>query len=282
MTTTIIIVNYNAGDALRETVESLLPQMSAGRELLIVDNASADASLGGIAEYADRLRILRNADNAGFAAAVNRGIRESDGEYVLLLNPDITAAPGMLDSMEQFMAAHADTGIAGGRVNETDGSLQPACRRGFPTPWVAFCRFSGLARAFPNSKLFARYNLTFLDEAQPAAVDAVSGSFMMIRRNVLDQVGHLDEDYFMYAEDIDICLRTRQAGWEVRYNPDAVITHTKGVCADTNRARAKYEFYNTMWTFHKKHFAAKTFPPLNWAIWLAVAVLRFVMPRLKK
>jgi hypothetical protein len=273
--TSVIIVNYNAGTALERMLESLLPDVAADAEIVVVDNASADGSVARLERFGAAVRVIANTGNVGFARAVNQGLAATSGRYALLLNPDVVVSPGAVPAMVRFMDARPDAGVAGGRVLEADGRLQLACRRGIPTPWVAFCRFSGLGRLFPNSRLFARYNMTFLDPDQPARVDAVSGSFMMIRREVLDRIGPLDEDYFMYAEDIDFCYRAGLAGWAVYYNPEAVITHTKGVCAESNRARAAYEFYNTMWTFHKKHFMKKTFPPLNLFIFVAIWFMKY-------
>ena len=280
MATTVIIVNYNAGPALRRMMDSLAPALRPGDDVFIIDNASADNSLQLISDYRDRATLIRNPDNRGFSAAVNQGLAAGRGEFFLLLNPDVVVPPGTLALMEQFMSEHPDAGVAGGMVCETDGRLQLACRRGFPSPWVAFCRLSGLSFMFPKSKLFARYNLTFLDPDQVSEVDAVSGSFMLIRRAVVDRIGPFDEDYFLYAEDIDFCYRAKQAGFRVYYNPAARITHAKGVCADSAPGPAAYQFYHTMWTFHKKHFYRKTFPPVNALIWLGIQLMKSVKPRL--
>lgn len=280
MAVTVIVVNYNAGPALLRMMDSLAPALGPDDEVIVVDNASADNSLDPMAGHAARPVLIRNADNRGFSAAVNQGMDAAHGDYFLLLNPDVIVQPDTLREMERFMAARPDAGVAGGRVCETDGRLQLACRRGFPTPWVAFCRLSGLSLLFPKSKLFARYNLTFLDPDNEAEVDAVSGSFMMIRRAVTEQIGRFDEDYFLYAEDIDFCLRAKQAGWKALYNPAAPIVHAKGVCADTSPGPAAYQFYHTMWTFHKKHFYCKTPAPVNALIWLGVQAMKFVKPRL--
>jgi hypothetical protein len=280
MAVTVIVVNYNAGPALPRMVDSLAPALGPDDELLVVDNASEDNSLDLISNHASNPVFIRNPDNRGFSAAVNQGMAAGRGDFFLLLNPDVVVQPGTLREMERFMAAHPGAGVAGGRVCETDGRLQLACRRGFPSPWVAFCRLSGLSFMFPQSTLFARYNLTFLDPDQEAEVDAVSGSFMMIRRAVTEQIGRFDEDFFLYAEDIDFCFRAKQAGWKVMYNPAAPITHAKGVCADSSPGPAAYQFYHTMWTFHKKHFYKKTLPPVNLLIWLGVQGMKFVKPRL--
>ena len=280
MQTSIITVNYNSGTALKEMLDSLLPQKRGDVEIIIVDNASVDDSIALITSYQDRARLIQSPDNEGFSKGVNRGLTVASGKFILLLNPDTIVNEGALAALEQFMAENTEAGIAGGRVRETDGSLQPACRRAFPSPWVAFCRLSGLGRLFPKSKIFDRYNLMFLDENATNEVDAVSGSFMMIRKDVIDQIGRFDEDYFLYAEDIDFCFRAKQSGWKNYYFPGAVVTHKKGVSAETNRVRAMYEFYNTMWTFHKKHYLRRTFPPVNLAIYLGIWFLKTVKPAL--
>ena len=275
ITTSIIIVNYNSGDALRELLESLSPERTPDLEILIIDNASADDSMDCIADFRDGIRIVMNSDNVGFGKAVNQGIHLSKGRFVLLLNPDIVLCTGAVRALENFMIEHPDAGIAGGKIFSTDGTLQLACRRGFPTPWVAFSRLSGLSFLLPKSKLFARYNMTFLDENSVSEVDAVSGSFMLIRRDALDVAGVFDEDFFLYAEDIDICYRVHGAGWKIYYDPAAAVTHKKRTSAGSNQVRATYEFYNTMWTFHKKHFKRSTPALFNLFIWLGIACMKY-------
>ncbi|MEW5944762.1 MAG: glycosyltransferase family 2 protein [bacterium] len=278
MTTSIIIVNYNSGDSLAELLDSLATETRDDTEVIVVDNHSADESLKTISQRGAAIRAVLNDENLGFARAVNQGIAASMGKLILLLNPDVVVSAGALREIENATLQDPSVGISGGKILGADGRLQLACRRGFPTPWVSFCRLSGLSFLFPGSGLFARYNLTYLNENEMTPVDAVSGSFMMIRRELLDRIGLFDEDFFLYAEDLDICYRAKKAGWTVRYVPSAVVVHKKGVCASKNPVRASYEFYNTMWTFHRKHFMRSTPFVLNLCIFCAVAVMKYLVP----
>lgn len=278
MTTSIIVVNYNSGEALDELLDSLRGEMRPDVETIVVDNASRDGWMERIAARGDA-KIILNTDNLGFSMAVNQGVRASSGRYILLVNPDVVVTPGAITALEDFLDSHGDTGVCGGKILGADGVLQLACRRGFPTPWVSFCRMSGLSFMFPKSRLLARYNMTYLDENEVSEVDALSGSFMMIRRDVFDEIGGFDEDYFLYAEDIDFCRRARLSGRRNFYVPSSVVTHKKRVSAKSNPVRSAYEFYNTMWTFHRKHYYRTTPAPVNAAIYVAVAVLKFVVPR---
>lgn len=280
MSVSIVTVNFNSGACLRRMADSALRQMSSADTLVVVDNASVDDSLERLAPLAERIEVIANMDNRGFARAVNQGAAAAASDFILLLNPDAVLADGALRALESFMSERGDAGVAGGKVLETDGSLQLACRRGFPSPWVAFCRLSSLSFMFPRSRLLAEYNMTFLDENETAEVDAVSGSFMMIRRSAFDSLGGFDEDYFLYAEDIDFCYRAKAAGLKVCYYPGAEATHDKGVCAASAPGFARREFYKTMWTFHSKHYKRKTFPPLNWLIWAAAMGLAAAAPAL--
>lgn len=276
--TTIITVNYNSDFALKRMIESYLAAGCEGCELIIIDNASSDNSIAMTEEYSDHYYLIENEKNLGFGAAVNQGFRAGRGDFFLLLNPDAILREGSISGLETFLEEHPEAGIAGGKVLEDDGSLQPACRRGIPTPWVAFCRLTGLGRLFPHSPLFARYNMTYLDENEENEVEALSGSFMMLRREVVERLGGFDEDFFLYAEDIDICYRARLNGWKVCYTPRAVIVHSKGISASSNPRLAVYEFYNTMWTFHRKHFKKQTPFFINIPIYIAIEIMKRLMP----
>ncbi len=278
ITTSIITVNYNSGYALARMLDSFMDVRRADLEMIVIDNASSDDSLERIGDYSSEIKLIKNAGNVGFGAAVNQGFSVGRGKFFLLLNPDAVLRDGSITELERFLEKHDGAGIAGGRVLEDDGTLQLACRRGIPTPWVAFCRLARLGRFFPGSRLFARYNMTYLDEREVNEVDAVSGSFMMLKREVVEELGGFDERFFLYAEDIDICYRAKQAGWKVYYTPDAVIVHSKGVSASSNPRLATYEFYNTMWTFHEKHFKKKTPFFINIPIYITIKIMKRVMP----
>lgn len=173
------------------------------------------------------------------------------------MNPDTLIPPGALAALVAALDAEPDVGVVGPKLVRPDGGLDLACRRSFPTPEVSFYRFSGLAKLFPRSRRFGRYNLTYLDPDQPADVDSVVGACMLVRGAAIDSVGLLDERFWMYGEDLDWALRIRQAGWRVAYRPHVVVQHVKRAASSGSR-RANYEFQRAMWLFYQKHYAART------------------------
>ena len=259
----IIVVNFNAERLLKECLESFYREtQDTSFDVWVVDNNSHDESVRMIREDFPEVNLIVNDYNLGFSRANNQAIVKSASDYILLLNPDTVVRDRAIDKMVAFMDAHPDVGISGCRVLNKDGSLQPACRRSVPTPKVAFYHFSGLSKLFPNSMIMAKYNLTYLDPDQSHEVDAVSGAFLLIRRAVVDQIGLLDEVFFIYGEDVDWCVRAKNAGWKVMYHPEAEILHYKGGCS-TNSRRTTYEFYRAMYLFHRKHFAKNHSPVTN-------------------
>ncbi len=252
----VIVVNYNAGELLSRCLAALYNETSElPFEVWLVDNNSTDNSLAAVRERFADIHLIENCENVGFARACNEAIRQTSTDYVLLLNPDTLVRDRALKKMVGFMEANPSVGICGCRVLNRDGTLQRACRRSIPTPATAFYHLSGLGRLFPHSRTLARYNLTYIDPDQSHEVDAVSGSVLMIRRSVIEKIGLLDEQFFMYGEELDWCLRTKNAGWKVMYFADAEIVHYKGECSRKNSRKAAYEFYRSMYLFHKKHFA---------------------------
>jgi hypothetical protein len=228
-------------------------------------------------------RVIVSARNGGYAYANNLGLRAlrldgSTGEgtprYILLLNPDTLLPPTALDNMVSFMDGHADVGASGPRLVRRDGSLDKACRRAFPTPAVSFYRLTGLSRLFPNSPRFARYNMTYLDEHVETDVDAVVGAFMLIRSAALLQAGLLDEAFFMYGEDIDLCFRIKSLGWRVVYHPQVTVTHLKGASSRKASRRAIIAFYDAMLIFHDKHYRATSPRIVSALVHAGVAVMR--------
>jgi GT2 family glycosyltransferase len=185
----------------------------------------------------------------------------------LLLNPDTVLPSTALRDMLAFVRQHSDAGVVGPKLVLSDGSLDLACRRGFPSLDVAFYRLSGLSKRYPNSPRYNRYNLGYLDPDQVAEVDSVVGAFMWIRREALEQAGLLDECFFAYAEDIDLCYRIKvEHGWKVYYNPAVVVTHFKGQASRQRTTAMTIEFYRAMWLFHRKHYAKQTCFLLNWTV----------------
>jgi len=280
----IVIVNYNVRDLLRDCLESVFDSRGDfAFEVCVVDNGSKDGSVRMVKEEFPQVTVIR-ADNDGYAAGNNLGLRHfgfgQEGKaasgrprHTLLLNPDTVLPPLALAEMLAFMEARPQVGIAGPRLVRQDGSLDRACRRSFPTPEVAFYRLSGLSRLFPGSPRFGRYNLTYLPPDVSSEVDAVVGAFMLIRGEVLAQIGLLDERYFMYAEDLDLCYRAKQRGWQVWYNADVIALHYKGQSSRQRSAFANLQFYQTMRLFHDKHFRDRTFFLVNWFIYAAIGLL---------
>jgi N-acetylglucosaminyl-diphospho-decaprenol L-rhamnosyltransferase len=295
----IVVVNYNVRDLLRDCLTSVYDSRGDFTfEVCVVDNGSTDGSAEMVAHDFPQVRLIR-AENRGYAAGNNLGLRAfgfgelgnrvigKSGDqspisqftnppvptYALLLNPDTVLPPSALADMLTFMEAHPQAGVAGPRLVREDGSLDKACRRSFPTPEVAFYRLSGLSHFFPRSRRFGRYNVTFLPPDVTTEVDSVVGAFMVIRGQALAQVGLLDEQYFMYAEDLDLCFRIKQRGWQVWYNADVTVLHYKGRSSQQRSAFANVQFYRTMRLFHDKHFERQTFFLVNWFIHAAIGLL---------
>jgi len=238
-------------------------------EVFVVDNRSNDQSVEFVRENFPGARVLANRENVGFARANNMAIRDSRGEYILLLNPDTVIETQTLQVMIEFMEQHPDCGISGCKVLNPDGSLQLACRRNIPTLADAFFKLTGFSRLFPGSERYARYNLTYLSPDEVVQVDAVSGSFLMARRETVEQIGLLDEQFFMYGEDLDWCWRSRQAGYTNYYVPHTSIVHYHGQSSRKRPVRTAYYFYQAMYLFYCKHSAPRWAWPLVRAASLA-------------
>ncbi len=267
----IIIVNYNAEKFLKDCIKSIYTETKGiSFDIWVVDNASCDNSVQMVKECFPEVKLIENTQNVGFAKANNMAVSKSEADYVLLLNPDTLILGNAVEKMVEFMDKNPQVGISGCKVLNKDGTLQFACRRSIPTPKVAFFRLAGLSKLFPNSRIMAKYNLTYLDPDKSSEVDSVSGSFLMIRREVIDSIGLLDEQFFMYGEELDWCLRAKKAGWKVMYWPYAEIIHYKGECTRFNSRRATFEFYRSMYLFHRKHFARHYSCVVNSVIYIGI------------
>jgi hypothetical protein len=254
MDVSVIIVNYNVRDFLHNALTSIVKALQGTTsEIFVVDNASDDGSNEMVKKSFPAVQLIPNATNVGFATANNQALRLAQGRYLVLINPDTVVQEDTFRLLIAFLDSHRDVGIAGCKILNPDGTLQLACRRSFPSPWVAFTKVSGLSSLFPSSRWFAKYNLTFLDADQAHEVDAVSGSFMMLRREVYEKIGGLDESFFMYGEDLDWCYRVQQGGWKVYYVPVTSIIHYKGESTRRSNIDELREFYRAMILFVRKH-----------------------------
>ncbi len=271
----VIVVNFNGGSTVRQCLEHLWPQIPEGAdgcEVALVDNASSDRSADGLERAFPALRIIRNHENVGFARANNQAIVDTTGEYVLLLNPDVVLAPGALSTALAYMDGHGDVSILGPKILLPDGRLDPAAHRSFKTPMTYLYRMAGLSRLFPRNRIFGRYYLTYLDENSIADVDSVVGAFLLIRRSVIDEIGMLDERFFMYCEDEDWCWRVKQAGGRVVYHPGVVAHHRKGSSTRTVPIRMAYHWHRSLYLYHRKNIARRYGAVTNLTVYAGIAL----------
>ncbi len=291
----IVIVNWNTRDLLRACLQTViasrsLPGSDFTFHTIVVDNASTDGSAAMVRAEFPQVELIESAVNGGYAYANNLGLRalglRGAGDvaadaprYALLLNPDTEIPPDGLAQMVAYMDAHPQVGVAGPRlIMPLDNNrLDAACRRSFPTPEVAFYHYSGLAKLFPDSPRFARYNMTYVDADTELEVDSVVGAYMQVRREAIRAVGLLDETFFMYGEDLDWAFRIKSAGWTVMYHPQVVVKHIKRA-ASRRSPKAQFEFYRAMLIFYRKHFRTTT--PLLIHVIVLFALMMKAGPRL--
>lgn len=269
---TVVVLNYNTRDHLRQCLQSLVaegtttlshPSAAVQGEVVVVDNASPDDSADMVESEFPSVRLVRSRRNGGFAYGMNQGLRIARGAAILLLNPDTLVPPGSLAGLLNRLRVHPEAGVVGPMLVREDGSMHLACRRSFPSPSVAFYRLSGLSQRYPRSPRYGRYNLTFLDPAMPAEVDAVCGACMLVRREAVEQAGLLDESFWMYGEDLDWCWRIKERGWTVRYEPSVKVLHLHGAASRKRPWRTTYHFFRSMDLFYRKHYARRYNPAVS-------------------
>lgn len=277
----IVIVNWNTRDLLKRCLQTVIAsEGDFSCRVVVVDNASDDDSAAMVGRDFPSVDLIENRENVGYPRGNNIGLRrlgyrgahdvdEAAPRYALLLNPDTEIPPDALYQMIQFMDSRPDIGVAGPKLILKDGSLDLACRRGFPTPLVSFYHYSGLAKLFPRSRRFGRYNMTFADEDQDLEVDSVVGAYMQVRKTAIERAGLLDEAFFMYGEDLDWAYRVKQAGYKVWYHPAVIIHHVKRA-ASGKSPKAQFEFWRAMLIFYRKHFRRRTIYPVHLMILMAL------------
>lgn len=269
----IILVNYKTPELSLGAIEAVHRSLSEYRyEIILVDNYSCDGLIERATVEYPHISLILNNENMGFAKANNQGMQIASGRYILLLNSDTVIQPDTLETMISFMDAHSNVGASGCKVVLPNGELDKACRRGFPTPSASFYYAFGFSKLFPNVPRFNQYQLGYLDPDESYPVDCLVGAFMMVRREVINQVGGLDEEFFMYGEDIDWCYRIKQAGWEIYYYPKTSITHYKGASSRRKPFKIVYEFHRAMWLFHRKHYKKKYLPLVNGLVYLGIGI----------
>lgn len=284
MKLSIIIVNYNTYALTKQTIDSVQEKnLDFEYEIMLVDNASADGSIEMLMEDFEGesesgiVKVFRNDENLGFAKANNRSIRESVGEYVLLLNSDTYIVEDGLTKCITFMdeqlkvsrkLGESCIGALGCKVVLPDGTLDHACKRGFPTPQASLYYLLGLDKKNPVK--YGQYDALHVGEDEVAEIDCLMGAFMLMPRQVLDEVGLLDEAFFMYGEDIDLCYRIKTGGYKVMYYPEAQITHYKGGSSKKRRNKIIYDFHEAMWRFYKKHYVKEYNSVINAIVYMGI------------
>jgi GT2 family glycosyltransferase len=270
----VIVVNYNSHDKIARCVTSIF-NGNIDVDVIVVDNASTDESLSLLeSSFSDdsRLQVIRNPYNLGFAAGCNRGARLVKGQYLLYLNPDCLVAGNTIQILRASMKKNSTVGMVGGLLLNPDGSEQVGARRTIPTPWrtlVRVFKLSGLAKRYP--RLFSDFNLhqqTLPDH--PIEVEAISGACMLVRREALEDIGELDEGYFLHCEDLDWCMRFRQKGWKILFVPDARVTHYLGTCSRSRPVFVEWNKHKGMMRFYRKFFRHQYPGILMWLVGIGV------------
>jgi GT2 family glycosyltransferase len=266
----VIIVSFDCASLLTRCLESLesnRPDLDF--EVIVVDNGSTDGTVA--AARARDVSVIELGRNAGFAVANNVAIREAQGQLLLFLNPDTIVPPGTLRRLVQALDDRPGIGMLGCKLTLPDGSPDHAAKRGFPSPLGAVAYFTGLNRLRPRSRRLGEYTTSHLDPDREHLVDAINGAMMLVRRRALDDVGPLDEDYWLYMEDLDWCWRFWAAGWPVLYWPGVEIIHVKGGSSGKRRSwNTNYHFHRGMWLFYRKHIARRRSPGTNALVWVGV------------
>ncbi len=252
----IIIVNYNVCDLLRTCLAQIVREADQKytTEVWVVDNNSSDNSTNMIRSEFPSVKLIANKKNVGYAKANNIAIKKAKGEYVLLLNPDTIIEKNGLTKCLTFMDNHLNAGAMGVKMIDENGNYLPESKRGLPTPFTALYKLLGLYKLFPKSNRFGRYYMSHLDKNSTGPVEVIAGAYMLIRKEVFTSIGYLDENFFMYGEDVDLSYRISNAGFQLYYYPEVTITHLKGKSSKMYDLKKVFNFYNSMIIFSNKHF----------------------------
>ena len=271
MDLSVVIVNYQTFELTRNTINSIFEySYPFSYEILVVDNASSDDSLSKLQDYfKDKVTFIASKENNGFAAGNNQALRIAKGRYVLLLNSDTIVWENTLEDIYNYMEEHTDVGASGCRVLLENGDLDKACKRSFPNVKNSFFRLFHI----PTNSKDDNYNLDDLPDDEIYEIDCLTGAFMFMRAEALNEAGLLDETFFMYGEDIDLCYRIKKAGWKIIYYGESKITHLKGASSKKQKNKLIYEFYRAMYIYYKKHHADESSFLVNIVVYIGIAVL---------
>lgn len=281
MKLSIVIVNYNVKYFLEQCLHSI-EHATKGieTEVIIVDNASEDGSVEYLSTRFPNVKWIVCKENGGFSHGNNIGFGHATGEYILMLNPDTIVTRRTMQECIAFMDSHPEAGATGVRMINHDGTFAMESRRGIVTPWVSFCKATGLCKRYSNSRLFGHYYMSYLDKNCINPIEMISGAFMLLRKSTLDKVGVLDEQFFMYWEDSDLSYRILQAGYKNYYLPFPIL-HYKGESSVKSKLRYRYWLYSSLQIFFKKHFPLYniiTYLPLKFVVVLLKLRIHFTNP----
>jgi len=251
------IVNLNAKKYLNNCLRTIGKSTNSDAiEIIVVDNNSRDNSVKLIQSNYPNVHIIINSRNQGYTKAINQALIMSNGRYKVVLNPDTELNPGSIDIMIDHLELDKTIGIIGPKVNNSDGSFQKSCRRGIARPIAVFSYFLGLSERYPSNKKFTGYHLNHLDKNEICEVSGVSGSCMLIRKSLIDDIGYFDERYFAYQEDSDYCLMAIKNGWKIFYNPNSIVKHHGGMGgAHSLPSKAIFEWHRSYVRYYSKHFS---------------------------
>ena len=273
MDLSVIIVNYQTYELTKNTINSILDYNYPFEvEVILVDNASSDDSSDKLKNYfKDNIKFIQSKSNDGFAAGNNQGLKIATGKYQLLLNSDTIVWKNTLLDIYSFMEKNPDVGACGCQVLLENGDLDKACKRSFPNVKNSFYRLFHI----PTNSGDDDYNLDLPDD-EIYEIDCLTGAFIFTRKIVLDEIGLLDETFFMYGEDIDLCYRIKQAGWKIVYYGTSKITHFKGASSKKQKSKLIYEFYRAMYIYYKKHHANESSAIVNIVVYIGISLLCLV------
>jgi len=270
----ICIISYNTRQLLADCLRSIQASGThRSYEIIITDNGSTDGSLEMLQTEFPEVQVIRNISNLGYTVPMNQALRLALGRYLVQLNPDTLVQPGLFDTLADYLEANPQVGILSPKVLNRDGTLQYQCRRSAARPWDALSYMLHLDRLFPKSQHFGGYLMTYMDANATHEAEAVSGSCMMIRRDVVEGIGYLDEAIFAYQEDAEFCFRARKAGWKVVYLPTASIIHFGGQGGSKNQPyRGVIEWHRSYFYYYRKHLAKDYFFLFNWLFYALMGV----------
>ena len=283
MDVSFCIVNLNSKLHIQNCISSISDSIKGmSYEINIADNNSIDGSLDLISMHYSSIKLIKNTRNIGYTKAINQLLKVSRGNYLAILNPDTILSDHSIYQLIKYISNRRDIGIIGPKVVNINGNFQKSCRRGLARPKAVFSYFLGLSEVFPSNKHFTGYHLNHLDENEINEVSGVSGSCMIIKRKVIEEIGYFDERFFAYQEDSDYCIRAMEHGWKVYYYPQAVVKHHGGMGGSNSVPfKAIFEWHRSYVRFYFKHFSKEHGMVFN-MVYLAIMVIKLIFSEFKK